>query len=201
MYEVKIKKGSSLIEDLDNYTVVDIETTGLNWNFNKILEISALKVRNKKVVEEFSKIINPHEPIPYFIKRLTGITDDMVANALELESVLKDFKEFLKEDIIVGHNVNFDINFLNNSFKKVLGESLTNDYIDTLRIARKLLPDLYHHKLDDLIQYYGITARNQHRALNDCVLTNQVYRSMCNMVYDRFGNWRNFKEKFYQRDA
>ena len=67
-------KGKSLIEDLDNYTVVDIETTGLNWKFNKILEISALKVRNHKVIAEFLELINPHEPIPRFIKNLTGIT-------------------------------------------------------------------------------------------------------------------------------
>ena len=113
-------KGKSLIEDLNNYTVVDIETTGMSWNFSKILEISALKVRNKEITEEFSELINPHEPIPYFIKNLTGITDEMVCDALELDEVLLKFKDFLREDIIVGHNVNFDVNFLYDNFLNVL---------------------------------------------------------------------------------
>ena len=196
MYKIRTKKGLSLIEDLANYTVVDIETTGLDWNFNKILEISALKVRNKKIIGKFSKIINPHEPLPYFIKNLTGITDDMTKDAKELESVLKEFKEFLKDDVIVGHNVHFDINFLYDNFEEVLEEPLSNNFIDTLRIARKLLPDLPHHKLDDLIAYYGLEVRDKHRALNDCILTNQVYLCMCNMVYTQYGNWNCFREKF-----
>ncbi len=196
MYNIRIRKGKSLIEDLDNYTVIDIETTGLNWKFNKILEISALKVRNKKIVEEFSELINPHETIPSFISNLTGITDDMAKDAEELEEVLKKFKEFLKDDIIVGHNVNFDINFLYDNFDLVLGENLSNDFIDTLRISRKLLPELDNHKLDNLIKYYKIIERDKHRALNDCILTNEVYIKMCNMVYDKYGNWNNFKKKF-----
>lgn len=144
MYKVGIKKGINLIKDLDNYTVVDIKTTGLNWNFNKILKISALKIRNKEVVAEFSKIINPHEPIPYFIKNLTGITDDMTEDAPELEVVLREFKDFLEDDIIVGHNVNF----------------LYDDFVDTLRISRKLLLELKHHKLDDLTKYYVINIEH-----------------------------------------
>ena len=88
MYRKVIRelKGKSLIEDLSDYTVVDIETTGMNWNFCNILEISSLKVRNKEVVEEFSELINQHEPIPYFIRNLTGITDEMVYNAPELKN-------------------------------------------------------------------------------------------------------------------
>ena len=189
-------KGKSLIEDLNDYTVVDIETTGMNWNFCNILEISALKVRNKQIVDKFSKLINPHEPIPFFIRNLTGITDEMVCNAPELEEVLKDFKNFLNKDIIVGHNVNFDVNFLYDNFLNVLYEPLSNNFVDTLRIARRLLPELKHHKLDNLTDYYNIKARDKHRALNDCILTNQVYIDMCKMVYEKYGNWSIFKKNF-----
>lgn len=189
-------KGKSLIEDLSDYTVVDIETTGMNWNFCNILEISSLKVRNKEVVEEFSELINQHEPIPYFIRNLTGITDEMVYNAPELKEVLIKFREFLKDDIIVGHNVNFDVNFLYDNFINVLNEPLTNNFVDTLRISRKLLPELEHHKLDNLIEYYDIKARDKHRALNDCILTNEVYIDMCKMVYEKYDKWDNFKKKF-----
>ena len=189
-------KGKSLIEDLNNYTVVDIETTGMSWNFSKILEISALKVRNKEITEEFSELINPHEPIPYFIKNLTGITDEMVCDALELDEVLLKFKDFLREDIIVGHNVNFDVNFLYDNFLNVLNNPMQNNFVDTLRISRKLLPELKHHKLDNLTQYYNIKARDKHRALNDCVLTNKVYIDMCKTVYEKYDNWDSFKKEF-----
>ena len=191
-------KVKSLIEDLDNYTVVDIETTGLNWKFNKILEISALKVRNHKVIAEFSELINPHEPIPRFIKNLTGITDEMVKEALELDVVLRKFQEFLADDIIVGHNVNFDVNFLYDNFYFILGETLSNHFVDTLRIARKLLPELRHHRLDDLTSFFGIELRDKHRALNDCLLTNKVYLKMCDMVYDRYRTWDKFQKQFKQ---
>ena len=198
MYKRVIRelKGKSLIEDLSDYTVVDIETTGMNWNFCNILEISGLKVRNKEIVEEFSELINPHEPIPYFIRNLTGITDEMVYNAPELKEVLIKFKEFLKDDIIVGHNVNFDVNFSYDNFINVLNEPLTNNFVDTLRISRKLLPELKHHKLDNLIDYYDIKSRDKHRALNDCILTNEVYIDMCKMVYEKYDKWDNFKKKF-----
>lgn len=189
-------KGKSLIEDLNNYTVVDIETTGMSWNFSKILEISAIKVRGKEIIDEFSELINPHEPIPYFIKNLTGITDEMVCDALELDEVLLKFKDFLREDIIVGHNVNFDVNFLYDNFLNVLNEPMQNNFVDTLRISRKLLPELEHHKLDNLTQYYNIKARDKHRALNDCVLTNKVYIDMCKTVYEKYENWNNFKKEF-----
>ena len=198
MYKKKERelKGKSLIEDLNNYTVVDIETTGMSWNFSKILEISALKVRNKEITEEFSELINPHEPIPYFIKNLTGITDEMVCDALELDEVLLKFKDFLREDIIVGHNVNFDVNFLYDNFLNVLNNPMQNNFVDTLRISRKLLPELKHHKLDNLAQYYNIKARDKHRALNDCVLTNKVYIDMCKTVYEKYDNWDSFKKEF-----
>ena len=198
MYKKKERelKGKSLIEDLNNYTVVDIETTGMSWNFSKILEISALKVRNKEITEEFSELINPHEPIPYFIKNLTGITDEMVCDALELDEALLKFKDFLREDIIVGHNVNFDVNFLYDNFLNVLNNPMQNNFVDTLRISRKLLPELKHHKLDNLTQYYNIKARDKHRALNDCVLTNKVYIDMCKTVYEKYDNWDSFKKGF-----
>ena len=98
----------------------------------------------------------------------------------DLVYVLYEFKKFLGNDIIIGHNVNFDIDFIYDSMVDNLGEYLSNDYIDTLRISRKLLPELKHHKLDNLIDYFNLTKRNEHRALNDCVLTNQVY---INLVY------------------
>lgn len=100
----------------------------------------------------------------------------------DLVYVLYEFKKFLGNDIIIGHNVNFDIDFIYDSMVDNLGEYLSNDYIDTLRISRKVLPELKHHKLDNLTDYFNLTKRNEHRALNDCVLTNQVYINLVNFL-------------------
>ena len=106
----------------------------------------------------------------------------MIEEGKDLVYVLYEFKKFLGNDIIIGHNVNFDIDFIYDSMVDNLGEYLSNDYIDTLRISRKLLPELKHHKLDNLIDYFNLTKRNEHRALNDCVLTNQVYINLVNFL-------------------
>ena len=172
----RIYKGRGLIKVLENYTVLDIETTSLDCYRGEILEISAIKVRNQQETEYFSELIKIHNKVGAFTTKLTGITNEMILKeGKELVLVLKNFKDFLGDDIIVGHNVNFDINFIYDSMKKNLGRNLTNDYVDTLRIARKVLPHLKHHKLDDLIKYFNLVERNEHRALNDCILTNQVY--------------------------
>ena len=190
-------KGNNIVEQLKDYTVVDIETTGMSPSYNKILEISAIKVRGGKEVDTFSKLINPHENIPYFISNLTGITTKMALNeGEELEDVLTGFRDFLQDDIILGHNVNFDVNFLYDNFCEVFDEPLTNDFVDTLKISRKLLPNLDHHRLDDLTDYYGIKARNKHRALNDCDLTNKVYKNMCKEIKSEYGSFNDFKKLY-----
>lgn len=179
----RIYKGHSLLQDVGDYTVVDIETTSLDSFHGEILEISAIKVRNKEDVEHFSELIKTNEELGYFTTNLTGITNEMMLKeGKELEDVLQNFKTFLGNDIIIGHNVNFDINFLYDNMEEHLDTYLSNDYVDTLRIARKVLPNLRHHKLDDLITYFHLTQRNEHRALNDCILTNQVYIKLSKMI-------------------
>ena len=179
----RLYKGNSLIRKLDDYTVLDIETTSLDSFSGEIVEISAIKVRNRKEVDSFSKLIKTKNEIGYFTTRLTGITNEMVEKqGKELVVVLQEFKNFLDNDIIVGHNVNFDINFIYDNMEENLNEYLSNDFVDTLRISRKVLPNLRHHKLDDLIRYFNLTRRNEHRALNDCILTNQVYINLAKML-------------------
>ena len=179
----RLYKGNSLIRKLDDYTVLDIETTSLDTFSGEIVEISAIKVRDRKEIDSFSKLIKTKNEIGYFTTRLTGITNEMVEKqGKELVVVLQEFKNFLDNDIIVGHNVNFDINFIYDNMEENLNEYLSNDFVDTLRISRKVLPNLRHHKLDDLIRYFNLTRRNEHRALNDCILTNQVYINLAKML-------------------
>lgn len=180
-------KGKSLLKKVNNYTVVDIETTSLDTYYGEILEISAIKIRDNKEEAKFSKLIKVNNEIGRFTTNLTGITNEMVVKKGEdLIDVLQSFKNFVGNDIIIGHNVNFDINFIYDSMKKNLGEYLTNDYIDTLRLSRQVLPYLRHHKLDDLIKYFNLKSRNEHRALNDCVLTNQVYIKLCEILTNKY---------------
>ena len=150
-YPDRIYKGNSLIESLENYVVVDIETTSLDhFREDEILEISAIRVRDKKEVKYFSKIIKINEEVGHYTAQLTGITSEIVEKeGQDLIKVLKSFQRFVGKDIIVGHNVNFDINFLYDSMEENLGEYLTNDFVDTLRLSRRLLPEMKHHKLDD----------------------------------------------------
>jgi len=176
-------KGKSLIKDLSDYTVLDIETTSLDSFNGEILEISAIKVRGKEEVEYFSEIIKTEEPIGFFTTELTGITNSMMQKeGKDLIYVLNSFIDFLRDDIIIGHNVNFDINFIYDSLENNLNKYLSNDYIDTLRISRKVLPQLRHHKLDNLIDYFNLEKRNEHRALNDCILTNKVYINLVKLL-------------------
>ena len=179
----RLYKGHSLIKNLNDYTVLDIETTSLDSFNGEIIEISAIKVRDKKEVDTFSELIKTENSIGYFTTKLTGITNEMIQKqGKDLIYVLNSFKNFLNNDIIVGHNVNFDINFIYDAMKDNIKEYLTNDFVDTLRISRKVLPNLRHHKLDNLIDYFNLVKRNEHRALNDCILTNQVYINLVKLL-------------------
>lgn len=172
-------KGKQRNQYVPDYVLYDLETTGTSSNYDEVIEISAVKVRNGKIVEEFSQLVNPGRPIPYAASAVNHITDDMVASALGFEEVLQQFLDFAGEDILVGHNINsFDMKFLYRDCEKYFGLTLTNDYIDTLKLARICLPELSHHRLSDLAEYYGISTAGAHRALNDCRMNQQVYEKL-----------------------
>ncbi|MEY8462898.1 3'-5' exonuclease [Streptococcus merionis] len=174
-------KGQSLVAKLGDYTVVDIETTGMVGKQARIIEISAIRVRDNQIVADFSMLINPHQRLTPFIKNLTGINDLMLSTAPELPDVLTAFYDFLGDDVIIGHNVHFDVNALYDNLLEVHGLQLTNDMVDTLRLSRRFL-DLPHHRLDDLTAYFSLTGRHKHRALNDCRLTHAVYQKLCQFL-------------------
>ena len=123
----------------DNYTVIDIETTGISPHYDDIIELSGLKIRNNKVVDEFSTLVNPKRNVSEFITNLTGITNNMLYNAPDIKNVLPKLVNFIADDIILGHNVRFDIGFIQNKLMKYFNQELTNDSLDTLFIARKVL--------------------------------------------------------------
>ena len=194
-------KGHSIICFPDSFCVVDIETTGLSPSCDGIIEIGAIKYFKGIELERFTSLIQPTlrndgKYIDDFISSLTGITNDDLKDAPKENEVLADFQKFLGEDIIVGYNVGFDINFLYDAFVKTLNIPLTNDYVDLLRVARKLYPELPHHRLEDLLDKYGIENKNAHRALSDVEATKCCFDNMQDEVKKQFGTERSFVDSF-----
>lgn len=158
---------------IDNYCVLDTETTGLSAYYDEVIEIGILRVRGGSVVDQYSQLIRPKYPIDEFITELTGITNEMVAEMPSITEVKGAVLSFVGDDVIVGHNTSFDIRFLNAGF----GEEIENEYMDTMQFARKVYPELGHHRLSDLAEYIGL-SNNAHRAIADCITTHELYEAI-----------------------
>ena len=173
------RKGKQRREYVRDYVLYDLETTGISSLYDEVIEISAVKVRNGKIVDEFSELVNPGRPIPYAASRVNNISDKMVENARSFEKVLPEFLAFAGDDVLAGHNIaGFDMKFLYRDCEKYFGQTLTNDYIDTLAIAKLCFPEWKHRKLSDLAEHYGISTKGAHRALADCRMNQQVFELM-----------------------
>ena len=160
------------------FVVVDIETTGLKPAGAEIIEVAAVKVKNGEIVDVFQALIRPEYGIPAFITNFTGITEEMVESAPHIAEILLPFCEFIDQLPIVGHNVQFDLNFLNHNTKQYFGHVIKNPSIDTLALARKSVKDTKNHKLETLAHYFGIDASNNHRALKDVYMTLDLYEKL-----------------------
>lgn len=187
-------KGKSKIAFPQNYTLLDIETTDLDLQLANLIEVAALKVRNDKIVDKYVSLVRPPDGyIPEFISDLTGITKEMVENAPSAQMVLPQLKQFLEGDIIIGHNVvGYDGNVLCNHYAKYCNELFPNDYVDTYRLARRILKDLPHHRLSDIAAFYGMEHNNGHRAERDCLTTYQCYYKLQTSACEQFGSLDNF---------
>lgn len=160
---------------IENYCVVDIETTGLSRTYDQIIEICALRVRKNEIVDTFTQLVKPTFPIPTTATRVNGITNEMVENAPSIKEVIAAFIEFIADDIVIGHNIgSFDLEFINNACTNEFGKPLDNDYIDTLPLSRIAFGGLYDYKLPTLCRELGI-ALSEHRAYADCISTKKLY--------------------------
>lgn len=142
------------------------------------MEISAVKFRGGVKVDTFSTLIKNNQPINWYITRLTGITNEMAEKGVSITFAMTRFLEFIEDDIILGYNVNFDINFLYDNAVRYLNKPLTNDYVDVLRFARKAIKDIENHKQTTVAQYFGISVDGAHRAETDCLICNAIYRKL-----------------------
>lgn len=175
-FDTKAKRQYEYVKD---YVLFDLETTGISPMTDQVIEISAVKVKNGKVVEAFSSLVNPGRRIPPAASAVNGITDVMVKRERTFDLVLKDFLDFAGDYVLVGHNIHaFDMKFIVRDAKKYLNREIENCYVDTLTMARQRLPQLKHHKLVDLAEYYGISSEGAHRALNDCRMNQAVFEKL-----------------------
>lgn len=173
--------GQKLNKFIPDYVIFDLETTGISCKSDEVIEISAIKVINHEVVDEFTTLVNPMRPIPYYASQVNGIYDDMVKNSPVFEDALKNFLDFAGDLILVGHNIHsFDMKFIMRDARKFWNKTVANDYIDTLSLARQCLPELSNYKLVDLAKHYGISSEGAHRALNDCRMNQKVYECLAN---------------------
>lgn len=190
-------KGNSMLAFPEEYVVTDVETTGLSPAYDEIIEIAALKVSKGVVVNTFHSLVFPKHGIPSHIMELTGITNNMVLSAPSIADILPDYLAFVGDNIIVGHNVNFDINFICDASHKI-GKDFTNDYIDTLRYSKKLFPDMKKHRLEDMADEFKIEATH-HRSLDDCETTLKVFCALKEVALAKYGSADEFFKSFYRR--
>lgn len=174
-------KGQSL---MDSFVVFDIETTGFSSVTNHIIEIGAVKVENGKIVDRFSTYVNPQEPIPYRITKLTTITDADVMDAPTIDQVLPDFFTFCEGCVLVAHNASFDTGFIKENARK-LDLPYAYTHVDTLAMARVLLPQLAKFTLDHVAKTVGVSLENHHRAVDDAEATAEIFEKFIPMLLEK----------------
>ncbi len=164
--------------------VFDIETTGFSNQNDKIIEIGAVKVVDGAIAEKFSTFVNPQVPIPFEIEKLTGITDEMVMGADTIDAVLPKFLAFCEGCIVVAHNARFDTGFIAKNARD-LGLAADPTIVDTVGLARVLLPELHNFKLDTVAKELSVSLQNHHRAVDDAGCTAEIYVKFLQMMEER----------------
>ena len=168
----------------ESYVVFDLETTGFSPDVNKIIEIGAVKVEGGEIVDRFSTFVNPQVPIPFRIEQLTSIRDDMVIDAPVIDEILPKFMEFCDGCIMVAHNADFDMSFIKKNCEN-LGMECDPTIIDTVSLARVLLPQLNRFKLDTVAKAVGVSLDHHHRAVDDAACTADIFVKFIKMLHDR----------------
>ena len=166
------------------YVVFDIETTGFSAMKDKIIEIGAVKVVNGNITERFSEFVNPEIPIPFRIEQLTSINDSMVAEAPTIDVILPRFEEFCRGCVMVAHNAEFDMSFIKKNYED-LGIEREDTIVDTVGMARFLLPQLNRFKLDTVAKAVGVSLEHHHRAVDDAACTAEIFVKFLQMCRER----------------
>jgi len=178
--DLRIAHAGSLALQEAPYVVFDVETTGsAAGKGGAITEIGALKLVGGEVIDQFTTLVNPGRPIDPFVVRLTGITDRMVSDSPSISEVMPRFEEFVEGCVLVGHNVHFDCSFVAAARD---GSPLPNEVLDTLKLARCLVPGLKRYRLSALVSHFGVRQAPNHRALSDAAATTDVFRKLLKLL-------------------
>ena len=175
--DVELKNGT--------YVVFDVETTGLSSVYDTIIELAAVKIHQGEIIDRFESFANPHRKLSDKIVQLTNITDDMLKDAPEVETVLRQFHEWTGDSILVAHNATFDIGFLNQGYKQINLDKVTNPVIDTLELARFLVPELGNHRLNTLCKHFNVELTQHHRAIYDAEATGYLFWKLVELLEER----------------
>jgi DNA polymerase III epsilon subunit family exonuclease len=198
MLELNLPNTDALKLAETEFIVFDTETTGSKPPYSRMTEIGCYKVRNGEIVDEFETLLNPQAAIPPFISALTGITDEMVAKAPLFSDIAADLLRFIGDAVLVAHNAAFDVKFLNAEISRTFtGCKVANTHLCTVRLSRKLLPDLANHRLHTIAEHFSIPIYNRHRAGGDALATAKIFVNLLDDLNSRgisdIGSARKFK--------
>lgn len=169
-----------------NYTILDIETTGLSKYKHKITEIAAIKYDWKNILWSFQTLINPERNIPSSITRLTGITNEMVETAPKFHEICQDFLDFIQDDIIVAHNASFDYWFLSENIYLHTWNWIQNPCLCTRKLSSRLIPELPKKNLWSLCEYYWLINERAHRAMWDTQVTVEIFKNLLKILENKW---------------
>lgn len=201
--------GHSIIALPDSFVVVDTETTGLDCEFDDIIEVSAIRYEKGIRSDAYTSLVKPPMTHIYdevseslkeayisdFISELTGITNEMLDAAPSIDAILPEFMAFLGDSIVIGHNIAFDVKFIDTACSNLGLGDFSNDYINTIRISRKVFPGNAHYRLCDMANYCGIQQESAHRAQDDCDTTAACYLYMRDKILSGMTE-QDFKKSF-----
>lgn len=170
----KMRKYSTREQKVEKTLVyIDIETDGLDYRKNNIIEIGGIKVKGKEI-EEFHKLIKTEYKLPKEITQLTGIKDEDLEKGVNINTALKELLRFVQDYDIIGYNIQFDLRFLNHNLKKIGLSRINNRVWDIMHFVKKEKPFIESYKLESVLKEYGIDVKVPHRGLKDAILTYQL---------------------------
>lgn len=174
-----------LLKDGTVFTVIDTETTGLSSIESRIVEVAAIKFSKDGILDKFSTLVNPEQKIPSQCIQIHHITDQMVQSAPKIKQILPDFLKFIEGSVLIGHNINFDLRFLNAELERNGFFQLKNSFIDTLSLSRWSLPEMQKYNQSILAEYFNIKIKNAHRAEDDAYVCGQIFLNCIKVSAER----------------
>jgi DNA polymerase III epsilon subunit family exonuclease len=179
--------GPRLLKELD-FVVVDVEATGAKTPPNRLIELGAYRIRDGRIVDKFLTLVNPEIPIPRFVASLTGISNEMVRRAPFFADVAPRWLDFVSDSVLIAHNAPFDTSFLNHEISRVYpGHRMVNPHLCTVKLSRRVLPDLMNHRLDTIANHFSIPIVSRHRAGSDALATAEIFLLLMTKLEDEHG--------------